>query len=280
MHWWLLVSGKDHADTVIYNDVYQESVDMKKVFWVARQGRVALVCVLISLLIPGCGKDLSSETAQVFYFREQQEKGTAPYVSRMIVTGEFVRLDEGKASDDFLLYDRKKQVVISVTNDSESYYQFNRFDSYPDPTRKPAMKTVDNDAGNMPSVAGIQPVYKTYYADNIRCRDVVSLPGFKPDAVAAMKGLLSIMADQHRATLGSTPKEMQGSCMRANFIYSPVVFLDEGFPLREWDYRGYRRMLADFREESVDPGLFVVPESYERLTLPMAASVVPGKESQ
>ncbi len=253
------------------------------VFGIVWRSRVLLVTVCLFILLPGCGHQssskTSSETAQVFYFREQQDSGTEPYVSRMIVTPDFLRVDEGKASDDFLLYDRKKNSVISVTHGSKSYYRFDRMGKRPDPSGRPAMKTVDNSAGDMPAVAGIKPVYKTYYANDARCRDVVSLPGFKADAVAAMRGFLSVMADQHRATLANTPKQMRGSCMLANFIYAPVAFLDEGFPLKEWDYRGYRRTLVDFREEPVDPALFVIPESYERLTLP-TESVTRGKESQ
>ena len=209
--------------------------------------------------------------ARVFLFQEQ-EKDIDPYPVRMLVTADFLRMDEGSANDDFLLFDRKKQVVFSVNRDTQSYYRFERRNVGRDGKRKPKLTVADNDVSDMPLFQGKKPRYRTYFANGDRCLDVVSAPGFDEDAVAAIRGYLNVMSDEHAATLDQTPRDMQADCMLADFVYAPVRHLNDGFPLREWDYRGYSRTLIDVGEETVRTSLFELPEGYQQ------ANTVAGQE--
>ena len=227
-----------------------------------------LITLLITLSIFGCGKNQPSEqqTPLVLHFVEQ-EKGIESYPVRMIVTPDFMRMDEGNDTDDYLLLNRKESVVYSINHESQSYYQFNAGKSPSVLATRPKVIKSSNDTSDMPTFRDIKPIHTTYSTDEKSCYDVISIPGLNQQAVDAMREYLSIMSRQHAKSLGHTPVELQQKCMLVNFIFEPTQHLEKGFPLRERDFRGYSRSLIDFETKSVDQQLFTVPENYEHVTI-------------
>ncbi len=223
-----------------------------------------IIILLITLSIFGCGKDQPPEQQAplVLHFMEQ-EKGVEPYPVRMIVTANFMRMDEGNATDDYLLLNRKESAVYSINHESQSYYQFNagKFPSIA--ATKPKIVKTRNDTSDMPNFQDIKPVHITYSTGDESCYDVISVPGLNQQAVDAMREYLTIMSRQHAKSLDRTPVELQQKCMLVNFIFEPTQHLENGFPLREWDFRGYSRSLIDFENKSIDEKLFSIPENYE-----------------
>lgn len=225
-----------------------------------------LTFVFVALIAFGCGKEKPSanKAPLILHFMEE-EKGIDPYPVRMIVTRNFLRMDEGNANDDFLLLDRHNGVVYSITHETESYYQFNSAGSATVSATKPALNKLTNDVSDMPLFQGIKPIYTTYSADEETCLEVVSVPGLHPQAVAAMREYLNIMSRQHARTLHRTPESLQQKCMLVNFVFEPTQHLEQGFPLRQWDFRGYSRNLVNFETQAIDPGLFKLPENYQKM---------------
>ena len=50
----------------------------------------------------------------------EQEQGVEPYQTRMIVTKDFLRIDDGQDSDSFVLFDRVKKIVYSTNPDDHA----------------------------------------------------------------------------------------------------------------------------------------------------------------
>ena len=44
----------------------------------------------------------------------EQERGIDPYRTRVLVTPEFVRIDDGVDNNEFILFDRRAQTLYSV----------------------------------------------------------------------------------------------------------------------------------------------------------------------
>ena len=57
----------------------------------------------------------TSSNATVVHFQEK-EASTDAYHTRMIVTPEYLRFDDGKGSTDFILFDRKKRIIYSTSS--------------------------------------------------------------------------------------------------------------------------------------------------------------------
>ena len=208
----------------------------------------------------------ASVKATALLFQEQ-EKGVEPYSLRMLITPKFLRMDDGPDATSFLLYDRKKKTIFNVNDDDKTVLVIQRRSLGMPESERPELTIADNDTTGMPSLNTLRPVHKTLKAGKNTCYDVVAVPELMPDAVAAMREYLVTLSSQQIENLDKTPVEMRNPCMMANLIYYPDKHLTYGFPLREWDYRGFVRELLDFGQETVNGDLFSVGDGYQKITL-------------
>ncbi len=240
---------------------------MKRLVWIA----------LLAALLAACGQqEASTDTAKVkqptmvaatvLQFQEQEE-GVTPYPLRMLVTREFLRMDDGADAKSYLLYDRAQQTILNVNADDKTVLVISRKSLKLPVGSKPEMDVRDNDTSDMPRLGSQQPVHKTLQTQGKRCYDVVAVPGMLPDVVAAMREYLLTLSSQQIENLDKTPVEMRNPCMMANLIYYPDKHLGYGFPLREWDYRGFVRELVGFEQRQMSDDLFTVADQYQRITL-------------
>ena len=245
--------------------------------------RILLALIVTVIFAAGCdrGDDAPSSQpeptpvkaekvdAEVLTF-EEQEEGVEPYPLRMIVTKGFLRMDDGPGSKSYLLYDRATRVIYNVNADDRTVLVIEDRNKAKPAGEKPALEITDRDTSDMPTMKSQKPVHKTLSTAGKRCYDVVAIPGLMPDVVDAMRGYLLALSSQQAENIDKTPEEMRDPCMMANLIHYPARHLDFGFPLREWDYRGFVRELVDFGNEKVDSGLFTVTSGYRRMTLDRA----------
>ncbi len=199
--------------------------------------------------------------AKVFIFREW-EQGIEPYKSRVIVTRDYLRMDDGGPDGDYLLFDRKTKVISSSSVGDQTILRMKRKEVGLKPENPEAFSERENDTAGMPKMAGKQPVHVSQMVGEKECYNVVAIPGMAPDAVDAMREYLLTLAGEQAANLYKTPEEFRDPCMMSNLIYQPVAHLSHGFPLREWDYKGYGRELVDMSEEKLPASLFELNDSY------------------
>ncbi len=219
------------------------------------------------LWLAGVGPALAQNVpATVFHFVEQ-EAGIDPYPVRMIVTRDFLRIDDGVDGGDFLLFERGARRISTVNREDRTVLTLHPAPQTPDPAGRPTLGEAREDSSDMPSFQGRRPVYMRYLAGGATCRQVVAVPGVYPEWVAAMREYLTVLADQQVLTLDHTPPEERTTCMLANVIYAPARHLAVGFPLREWDDSGKVRQLVDVKRQTVDSVLFELPKGLRRMRL-------------
>ena len=76
-----------------------------------------ILLLIMMAVISACAQKQAGDTLVVFV---EQEDGVDPYQTRMIITEDFVRIDDGEGDKDFVLFDRKNMVVQSVTSSEKT----------------------------------------------------------------------------------------------------------------------------------------------------------------
>ncbi|MCW8963191.1 MAG: hypothetical protein OQL16_05285 [Gammaproteobacteria bacterium] len=196
------------------------------------------------------------------------ESGVDPYITRMLVSSRYIRIDEGVESDGYVLFDRLKKRIFSVVYENESILvvdPIHPLQAVPDDLEiKAQLKELDD----APTIAGVQPAYYQFHANGTLCYHLVAADGLLPEITRAMQDYQSILAAQQQETLALTPAELQTPCFLANYIYAPSIYITKGFPIEQWDVSGYRRSLISIKEgASVSSSIFSLPDSYEYLRI-------------
>lgn len=192
----------------------------------------------------------------------EQEEGIDPYRVRMLVTPEFLRMDEGKDNDNFLLFDRQAKTIYSVTQEDERILKILHREGMLTQESTIDLGVRESSTKDMPAFAGNKPQHLVFTVNEKICYEVIAVKNVLPEATQAMREYLLTLAGEQIVNLNKTPVEMRSDCMLANLIYEPVRHLEYGFPLREWDYKGYVRELVNYRTENVSTNLFKLNADY------------------
>lgn len=225
-----------------------------------------LPAALIFILVAGCAAppeeavkpDVSLEMTFV-----EQEPGVDPYPSRMLVTKDYLRLDDGVDAGNFVLYDRHNRTIASVDHDARNVLWI-----YPHAVEvEPPMALVHSEESEShpeaPTIAGRHPVQYRFITNGEVCGEVVSVEGLLEQGRIALTEYLDTLAGEQALNMDKTPPEMQNACELTRLIFAPSRHLAHGFPVEQWDPRGRSRSLVGFREDvKLDPGLFQIPADY------------------
>lgn len=227
------------------------SVSWLLVFWWA-----------IALPVSAAGTDAKPSRIDAIELTYQiKMPGRAPYTTRYLVTPRFMRSDDGPGSKDFVLLDRKRRTVYSVSHSDSTVLviPYRSIDAK-QPASLKLSEQVHKDP-KAPRIGGRVPVHYTFLANGKTCSEEVVVPGLLDEAVIAMAEFERILAGQHALDLDKTPADMQAPCDLARYVYASDRQLRHGLPIQEWDPSGYRRTLADYKPKlAVDPGLFKLPK--------------------
>jgi hypothetical protein len=218
----------------------------------------------LTVALSACPKRESPAT--VLYFVEQ-EKGSAPARTRIIISREFVRFDDDADGKDFLLFDRVAKTIYSVNSaDQRTLIIEPRSGSVKSPI--PLTDRVLTVPGEYPSVAGAKVNHYRLLTNDQLCYDLFAAETLLPQAVAALREFYTVLATQESVALPQMPKEFQTPCELANHVFAPARHLAHGLPIRTTDMNGKTRELMDFREDFSAPlRLFAVPVEYKQTRL-------------
>lgn len=199
----------------------------------------------------------------------EQEQFVEPYPTRMIITPEFVRFDDGKGSEDFILFDRKKSIVHSVITDEEAVMTVHKKESKIESPIK--LTFSEKDLGEMkdaPKIGGEHPRHYQLLVNDKVCNDVIAVKSLMPLAVKALTEFSELMASDSKMTLSSIPADMLNACDLAQDTFASTRQLQFGFPLQTMGRREYARTLIDFDlAYKADKKLFELPEKYKRYSV-------------
>lgn len=231
-----------------------------------------LVVLPLVLVVAGCGggrddgadaQQHATRGTQLKYY--DSEPGVGSYDTRVLVTDDYMRMDDGVEGGDYVLLDRNTQVIYSVTHERRSILEIRarQPDKVPPPDLRLNVRSYSDPAA--PRIAGKVPMRYELRVDDFVCRNVVTVPDILPAALRALGEFRRILAGAHMSNLDKTPKEMQDDCFLAYDVFAPERQLQYGFPIQEWDEQGYSRHLLDYQEDTaLDEALFSLPEGYER----------------
>lgn len=200
-----------------------------------------------------------------FLVYEVKEPGVDKYISRILVSKHFLRLDEGGApGEGYTIYDRQAKKIFNVDPLEKTVLEMVPPAQQPVPPEAMKLEQKVMQDPDSPQVAGRQPLKIQLQANGETCRELVVVKDTMPVAVSAMKELYQALARMQYPAVDS-PGYTQNNCELSEYVYAPQRAFAHGLPL--WDVMGGKqRMLVDFKSGyDVQDDIFAVPDDFERV---------------
>lgn len=216
------------------------------------------IFVLLLPWVAGAGQ------SAIMLLYQRQEAGQEPYPTRLLITPAFMRMDDGEDEGDFVLFDRQRRTLYSVTHGERTVFEIPPRPVVVESPIALQLEATEQAVGaGTPKVAGRTPQHHRLYANSKLCYEVVSVPGLLEDAVAALREFRQVLAGEHARNLVNVPADLHEACDLATHTFAPDRHLRYGLPIQEWDNRGFSRVLLDYApEQPVGAELFRLPEGY------------------
>lgn len=189
-----------------------------------------------------------------------QDPGDPPYLTRVFVTPDFMRMDSGEDDGDFLLLDRQQRLAINVLRDNNAAMVF-----------KPGVVPgkPDNWSPSLDTRPGAPGTQRFSLAmAGVVCSEGVAAPAAAPDAARAMAELKRLFAAMQYRVWQSSPSDLQHDCDLANQVWESDATLKLGLPLEERDFTGRTRQLESESKQPLRPELFRLPEGLTEINGP------------
>lgn len=201
----------------------------------------------------------------------ESEAGIAPYPTRMLVSADFLRVDDGENAGSYILFDRATRQVHSVSADSRTIMTIEPRAVDIEPPFELELSTRKmGSLKDAPPIGARQPKHYRLDANGQECYHVVAVEGLMPEAVAALREFHRVLAADSAATFASRPADLHDACDMAASTFAPTRHLAFGFPIQEWDTKGYTRSLVNYDAAFVPSeagGAFTLPADYARFTV-------------
>ncbi len=200
---------------------------------------------------------------------EVQEGDRAPYVTRIWVSPDMMREDDGEDGSGYVLFDRRDKTVYSVNLEERSVLVVPLAEAG-EPAAGPSDLNLRQLKGvQAPGVGGRPPEHWQLRLGEQVCQEGWTVPGLMPESIAAMSEYREALARQHRLTLAYIPEAYRDLCDDAVQVFAPTALLQKGLPLRTWDAKGVVWKLMEFQRVEADPQtLFERPEGLEVMSMP------------
>ncbi len=213
--------------------------------------------------LAACSDDKQQTQADLMLMYQESEPGLDPYMTRVLVNKQFMRLDEGGDDSNFTLYDRDKNLVYTVSHENRTVMQVKAVKSQHKIERPLTLDAKKMDVKELPAIEGKQPTHYQLLVNDKSCADVYVIKDLHEDAVQAMTGFKRILASIHLSTINNTPADMQDECFLAHDILAPTRTMQFGFPIMEQGANGVGRLLTDFdRNYKAAPDIYKLPQGY------------------
>ena len=238
---------------------------------------ISVTLSLLTLLLSACQQeqgstapqDVTTSTGATLLNFVEFEKSVEPYATRLIVTNNYMRFDDGEGSADFVLFDRQQHVIYSVNSAEETVMAVHQKDIELNPPFE--LKLTHTKLDNLkdaPTIAGKQAQHYQFSANGERCYDVIAVPGLMPDVVIALREFSELLASDSKVTFNTLPADLLKPCDISMNTFAPGRHLEFGFPIQEWSMNGSGRSLMDYQlDYQPDQALFDLPQDYRQFTV-------------
>jgi len=122
--------------------------------------RAFLSLTLLPFLLVGSAlpREPAQEISAALLVYRVLEQRAKPYISRILVTPGYLRMDKGADDDGFILYDRAAHVIYSITPSEQSLLVIDPPKDKPESPLLLAVSEERHDDPQAPAVAGIHPL--------------------------------------------------------------------------------------------------------------------------
>ena len=213
---------------------------------------------LLMLCLLGAGAAHASDMIALRYV--DQDPGAAPYLTRILVTPDYLRMDDGQDGSDFILLDRRRKKVINVLRGSNMAMVFT-------PGKFPA-KPADWTSRLETRQKGHGTQHFSLSVKGVVCSEGVAARQAAPDAARAMSELKSVLAATQYRVWEESPRELQYDCDLANQVWDSGATLTLGLPLEEREFSGRSRQFESETRQPIRPELFRVPDGMAEISAP------------
>jgi len=195
------------------------------------------------------------------------EVNSQEYLSRLIVTPDFLRFDDGTGGGDFLLYDRKKKVIYNTSTMDQTILVI-RNQKIALPEKIDWTHNVDSDNQKLPDVGGKTIKHWVLLTNNLVCYDLYAARDLLPDVTSALSEYRRVLATQQAEIYLNSRDRKRDVCDLANNIYLPDRYLKHGFPIRYRDRDGRGEELVGYKKAvKVSPELFKLPPDFKEYSI-------------
>ena len=200
------------------------------------------------------------------FIYEEKETGTEPVHVRYLVNKSFLRIDNGALQDDFLLFDRNKNIIYSINQEDQSILVI-KSSEWVKPKFSFSVKVDQQILENAPEVAGKKILDFSKYADNKLCHRVQIIPDVYRDEMKAFIEYQRVLSGQQVKIIHNTPEDMRSPCLLVDQVYNSGDYYRLGLPIHETHSRGYVKNLKDYKQIKINQAWFVLPEGFNRYSI-------------
>ncbi len=196
----------------------------------------------------------------------ESEPGIDDYASRLLLSPEFLRLDDGDDKGDYILFNRKTHVIHSFNHADRTNLLIKPGNGQAIDF-KMSWKVDKQPMPGAPSIGGVAPLQYQFYADGHLCKQSVNVKGLLPQVTQALIDYQQTLAMQNAKTLDRVPASLRSSCYMANNYLHTNDYLKNGFPLFEKDDLGRQKSLQDFQQRQAPASLFEPIQGYRQYSV-------------
>lgn len=198
-----------------------------------------------------------------------QEANAGGYVTRYLVTDNFLRMDYGRDREDYVLLDRRAKRVYNVNHGQREVLVFER-----GPLNVEKPKDWDTDDDVLSDQEGRKRL--NLIVNGKVCTRILASERFLPEVAQALGDFGEVMAATHAATYLATPVEQREGCDLARLVLEPRRWFKYGLTLDEVHYSGLSRRLLNYQAgTAVRPKVFEVPDTYRQINMNKQREVKP-----
>lgn len=190
---------------------------------------------------------------------QDRDPDQAPYTSRILVYGDFLRMDYGRDEEDFILYDGRANKVWLTAHAERRLTEIAGAQARQLVWPKAWTVRIEHQASGDDTVSQLR-------VNDQLCVEYKTAPTLKAEARLLGKFRQALSANQYASWLG-TPEELRQACSLALDVRDAGIEYRDGLPLamRYWD--GRTRVYQGHEQRPARPELFQLPADYRRFVV-------------
>ena len=196
----------------------------------------------------------------ILYY-EEVEQGVGMQPMRYIVNDDFLRIDNGSDTDDYILFNVKENIIYSINHDDQTILKIENH-AWVMPVFDFKVLNEESVMKDSPKVFNQQVTSYMVKAAGITCTQVSLVKDKYMREMQVFYQYQKVLSGQQVATLKNTPEELHTPCFLVDQIYHAGQYYKEGLPIHVGYSRGYEKFLRSTKHEKIDVKLFLKPEKY------------------